>query len=230
MSATTTSAPPKSSGDIINERFKALSALDQAMKMNELSTIHVKSVKVEQKTNKPKKQRDPDAPPKEQGEKVKQWYSDIEKIQEEFGIKKDEKGNPMYKTDKNGESKPVYIVSYKEAMKLASQRRNESGESGQSVPASKTKKTRDATTSEVPKTTARSKTVPVAPTVTDDDDDDDDIEEPMPFIFKGEMLLKYANGDTWVKNPDNTRGEWKGVYNPAKKRFDKTAPEDEPNY
>ena len=227
MSTNTTSAPPKSSGDIINERFKALSALDQAMKMNELSTIHVKSVKVEQKTNKPKKQRDPDAPPKEQGEKVKQWYSDIEKIQEEFGIKKDEKGNPMYKMDKNGESKPVYIVSYKEAMKLASQRRNESGEA---APASKPKKARDADApvSEAPKTASRTKTVPVAPTVTDDEDDD--IEEPMPFIFKGEMLLKYSNGDTWVKNPDNTRGEWKGVYNPAKKRFDKTAPEDEPNY
>ncbi len=230
MSATTTA--PMSSGDVMRERFKALTALDQAQELSELTTIHVKSVKNLSKTTKGKKAKDPDAPPKEQPEGVKQWHNDIRKVQEEFGIKTDEKGKPIYKIDpKTGESKPDYIMDWSKAMKLASERRN-GGESSTEAPAkvkkvTKAVKTTAPMTTEAPKTT-RAKTVPAAPTVTDDDDYT--VEEPKPFIFKGESLLKYANGDTWVRNPDNTRGEWKGVYNPGKKRFEKTEIEDEPDY
>lgn len=231
MSAISTTVP-MSSGDVMRERFKALTALDQAQELSELTSIHVKSVKNLSKTNK-KKAKDPDAPPKEQPEGVKAWHNDIRKVQEEFGTKMDAKGNPIYKIDpKTGESKPDYVMDWSKAMKLASERRNE--ENGTEAP-SKVKKAAKAVkitapiTTEAPKTNVRAKIVPAAPTV-NDDDDDDDVEEPKPFIFKGESLLKYANGDTWIRNPDNTRGDWKGVYVPAKKRFDKTASEDEPNY
>lgn len=230
MSTVPNTSAPMSSGDVMRERFKALSALDQAHELSELTTIHVKSVKNQLKTTK-KKAKDPDAPPKEQPEGVKQWHNDIRKVQEEFGIKTDAKGNPIYKIDpKTGEYKPDYNMDWSKAMKLASERRN--GGSGSEAPekAKKAAKTTAVTTTAAPKTNGRAKVVPTAPTVDDDDNDDDTVEEGRPFVFKGENLLKYTNGDTWVRNADGTRGEWKGVYNPGKKRFDKTEPEYEPDY
>lgn len=228
MSTVPTTTAPMSSGDAMRERFKTLTALDQAQELSELTSIHVKSVKNLSKTTK-KKVRDPDAPPKEQPEGVKQWHNDIRKVQEEFGIKKDTKGDPIYKIDpKTGESKPDYVMDWSKAMKIASERRN--GESSTEAPnkVKKSVKTTGPVTTEAPKT-ARAKAVPAAPTV-NEDEEEYTVEEPMPFIFKGESLLKYANGDTWVRNPDNTRGDWKGKFIPAKKRFENTAPEDEPNY
>jgi hypothetical protein len=229
MSADSTN-PPMSSGDAMSERFKALSALDQAHELNKLTTIHTKTVKAQLKAPK-KKEKDPDAPKKVQGPNVQKWYDDLEKIQQEYGIKTDEKGNPIYKIDKKtGESKPDYNVSYKEAMKLASKRRKDEAGTEDVVPANKATKAKAVAVTEPPKTAAKavSKTVPTAPKVSDDNEYVS--EEPRVIVIKGETLLKYDNGDTWYKNPDNTRGEWKGVYNPQKKRFENTAPEYEPDY
>lgn len=105
------------------EKFKKFDSKNQAEFIKDCSTVHVKTVKTELK-GKTRKTRDPDAPKRPQSEGVLAWHEVIRQTQEDSGMVLDDDGEPLMKLDpKTNEMKPVYNLTWREAMSKASERK-----------------------------------------------------------------------------------------------------------
>ncbi len=231
------------------EKFKKMPAKDQAEFMKDISTVHVKAVKVEVK-GKTRKTRDPDAPKREQSEGVKAWHDDIRKTMEASGQVLDEHGKPLMKLDpKTNEMKPVYNLTWREAMSEASARKKAAttgggagGPSGASKIAAKpaaAKKAAPAAASSVTtssssvaklRAAAKSRAAPPPPPTIDEDDDDDgyeSYEESLtPWTYKNVEYLAGSKGERYKMNPDGSRGDWVGYWNDKTRKME---PGSDPN-
>jgi hypothetical protein len=122
--------------------FKELKAGPQSTMMKMMSAQHEKTLKSELKDSKPKKAKDPNAPKREQSANVLAWQKKVRDTQIESGQKVDEDGNPVFTVDpKTGEEKPVYNLTYKKAMEIASANNKAAADGGAGAPAPAATKT-----------------------------------------------------------------------------------------
>jgi hypothetical protein len=227
------------------EKFKKMPAKDQAEFMKDISTVHVKAVKTEIK-GKARKTRDPDAPKREQSEGVKAWHDVIRQTQEDSGQILDDEGEPLMKLDpKTNEMKPVYNLTWREAMSKASERKKAAtigggagAPSGPSKLAAKPAAKKAApvaasslsTTGSVSKLRAAVKSrapPPPPPTIDEDDDGYESYEESLnPWTYKNVEYLAGTKGERYKMNPDGSRGDWVGYWNDKTRKME---PGSDPN-
>ena len=226
------------------EKFKKMMAKDQAEFMKDCSTVHVKAVKAEVK-GKTRKTRDPDAPKREQSEGVKAWHDVIRQTQEDSGQVLDEDGEPLMKLDpKTNEMKPVYHLTWREAMSKASERKKAAtgGAGGPAPtkpaaklaakpvakPAASASLSVSASASKT-RTTIKSRAPPPPPPPIDEYESDsyESYEERLtPWTYKNVEYLAGTKGERYKANPDGSRGDWVGYWNDTKRKME---PGEDPN-
>jgi hypothetical protein len=213
--------------------FKELKAGPQSTMMKMMSAQHEKTLKSELKDSKPKKVKDPNAPKREQSANVLAWQKKVRDTQIESGQKVDEDGNPVFTVDlKTGEEKPVYNLTYKKAMEIASAN-NKAAAGGVGAPAPEATTTKTVTK----KTIAAAKPAPttiadrlaaakkkIAEPVIEEDEEEFDNSSLRVVRINAKNYYQNDDMETWVCNPDGTRGAWIGIYNSKLKRFEQ-APE-----
>ncbi len=216
--------------------FKELKAGPQSTMMKMMSAQHEKTLKSELKDSKPKKVKDPNAPKREQSANVLAWQNKVRDAQIESGQKVDEDGNPVFTVDpKTGEEKPVYNLTYKKAMEIASAKKKAAAAGGAGAPAPEA-----TTTKTVAKKASITAAKPAPTTIADrlaaakkkiaepviEEEDEEEFDNSSLRVVRINAKNYYQNDDmeTWVCNPDGTRGVWIGIYNSKLKRFEQ-APE-----
>lgn len=215
--------------------FKDLKAGPQATMMKMMTAQHEKTLKSELKDTKPKKPKDPNAPKREQSANVIAWQNSVRETQIQSGQKVDEDGNPMFTVDpKTGEEKPVYNLTYKKAMEIASKHKKAAeGGAGAPAPAATATKTVTKKTTAITATKAAPTTIAdrlaaakkkIAEPVIEEDEEEYDNSSLHVVRINAKNYYQNDEMETWVCNPDGTRGSWIGIYNSKLKRFEQ-APE-----
>lgn len=206
--------------------FKELKAGPQSTVMKMMSAQHEKTLKSELKDIKPKKVKDPNAPKREQSANVLAWQKKVRDTQIESGQKVDEDGNPVFTIDpKTGEEKPVYNLTYKKAMEIASSN-NKAAAGGAGAPepaATKTVAKKPAPTTIAERVAAAKKKV-AEPVIEEEEEEEYDNSSLRVVRINAKNYYQNDDMETWVCNPDGTRGSWIGIYNSKLKRFEQ-APE-----
>ena len=206
-----------SASSTIMNAFKHLHAMAQASVITKLGKEHEKTVKDELKDKKgSKKVKDPNTPKRQQSQGVQNWQDLVKEEMIASGQKVDEKGNPVFK-----DGKPVYNITYKEAMVRASPKKKAAEEAGKAAPAVK-KTNKTASEPSVTSASVRERvTAPITKRATFEEEDDEYESENLDLWTgpNGKNYWKSAMNECWICNPDHSRGAWMGIYNPVTRKF-----------
>ncbi len=204
----------------IMNAFKHLHAMAQASVITKLGKEHEKAVKEELKDRKgAKKVKDPNTPKRQQSQGVQNWQDLVKDEMIASGQKLDAAGNPVFK-----DGKPVYNITYKEAMVRASPKKKAAEEAEKAAPP--TKKPAKITDSQPSVTSAsvREKaTAPITKRATFEEENDDEYSVVDLELWtgpNGKLYWKTDMNECWVCNPsDHSKGAWMGIYNTATRKF-----------